>query len=175
MMTLFCLICIVLYFLHPSPEVYGASTTNLLGVFTYQYLHGSLLHLTINVASLLLLYKPFKLIYGNRFNYDNDVALFLVIYIGSVLAALVSPFNTPTVGASGMVFFILGAILGLRPTKQQFINYIWIFLGVIVSAIAGHSNTLLHIVAFLIGVAFAILRIKYDDCRTEQNRRVQTN
>ena len=175
MMILFCVICIMLYFLHPSPEVYGASMSNVWGVFTYQFLHGSILHLAVNVVSLLLLFKPFKLIYGNRFNYDNGIVLFLIIYAGSVISALVSALAIPTVGASGMVFFILGAILGFRPTKQQFINYIWIFLGVIVSAIAGHSNTLLHIVAFLIGVVFAILRIKYDDCRTEHNRRVQTN
>ena len=174
-MLIFCVICIVIYFLHPSPDVYGVSLHNLLGAFTYQFLHGSLLHLAINVASLLLLYKPFKIIYGNRFNYDNDMVLFLIIYAGSVLAALVTPLSIPTVGASGMVFFILGTILGLRPTKQQFINYIWVFLGIIVSVIMGHSNTLLHIAAFLIGVLFAIMRIKYDDCRTENNRRVQTN
>ena len=175
MMLIFCVICIVIYFLHPSPDVYGVSLHNLLGAFTYQFLHGNLLHLAINIASLLLLYKPFKFIYGNRFDYDNDLVLFLIIYAGSVLAALVTPLSIPTVGASGMVFFILGTILGLRPTKQQFINYIWVFLGIIVSVIMGHSNTLLHIAAFLIGVLFAIMRIKYDDCRTENNRRVQTN
>ena len=174
-MIIFCIICVILFFLHPSPDAYGVSIYNLSGMFSYQFLHGNLLHLAINVASLLLLYKPFKLIYGNRFNYDNDLVLFLIIYAGSVLAALVTPLSIPTVGASGMVFFILGAIPGLRPTKQQFINYIWVFLGVIVSVIMGHSNTLLHIAAFLIGVLFAIMRIKYDDCRTENNRRVQTN
>jgi membrane associated rhomboid family serine protease len=175
MMLIFCIICVVVYFLHPSPDVYGVSLHNLCGIFSYQFLHGNLLHLGINIASLLLLYKPFKIIYGNRFNYDNDVVLFLIIYAGSILAALVTPLSIPTVGASGMVFFILGAILGLRPTKQQFINYIWVFLGVIVSVIMGHSNTLLHIAAFLIGVLFAIIRVKYDNCRPENNRRLQTH
>jgi uncharacterized membrane protein len=74
-----------------------------------------------------------------------------------------------------MVFFILGAILALRPTKQQFINYIWVFLGIIVSAILGHSNTILHVVAFILGLLFIIARITYDNCRTKNNRRVQTD
>jgi membrane associated rhomboid family serine protease len=175
MLITFCTLCFVLYFVCQSPEVYGASLHNIDGIFSYQFLHANIYHLAINIVSLWLIYKPFKIIYGNRFNYENDLVLFAIVYISSVLSALFTLSSTPTVGASGMVFFILGAILGLRPTKQQFINYIWIFLGVIVSAIAGHSNTLLHIVAFLIGVVFAILRIKYDDCRTKHNRRVQTN
>lgn len=175
MIIIFCIICTVLYFFHLSPDVFGVSLYNLHGVFTYQFLHGNLLHLIVNVASLLLLYKPFKIIYGNRFNYDNDIILFLIIYIGSVLAALVTPLDIPTVGASGMVFFILGAILGLRPTKKQFINYIWVFLGFIASAIMANSNTLLHVAAFLIGVLFAIARIMYDNSRRKNNRGVQTN
>jgi membrane associated rhomboid family serine protease len=155
--------------------MYGVSLHNLGGAFSYQFLHGNMLHLIINIASLLLLYNPFKLLFGNRFNYDNSVVLFLIIYAGSVLAALVAPTSTPTVGASGMVFFILGAILAIRPTKQQFINYIWVLLGVIVSAISKNSNTLLHVVAFILGVLFILSIIKYDDCRAKHNRRVQTN
>lgn len=175
MMILFCIVCIVLYFFHPSPEVYGVSDTNLCGMFTYQFLHANMLHLIVNIVSLYLVYKPFKIIYGNRFNYDNDIVLFLIIYLASVLAAMFGLSSTPTVGASGMVFFILGAILALRPTKKQFINYIWVFIGFIVSAFMENSNTLLHLAAFVIGVLFAIARIKYDDCRTENNRRLQTN
>ena len=174
-MILFCIVCIGLYFFHPSPEMYGVSASNLCGVFSYQFLHGNLLHLIVNVVSLLLLYKPFRTIYGNRFNYDNDFVLFLIIYIASVLAALLGCSSIPTVGASGMVFFILGAILALRPTKQQFINYIWVFFGIIASVFFGNSNTLLHLAAFTIGVLFAIARIKYDYCRIKNNRRLQTH
>lgn len=174
-MIVFCIVCIIIFLLSPSPEAYGVSLHNLDGVFTYQFLHGNWLHLAVNVLSLVLLYKPFKIIYGNIFNSDNNIVLLLIIYAGSVLAALITPLDIPTVGASGMVFFILGAILALRPTKQQFINYIWVFLGIIVSAIMGHANTPLHVAAFFIGVLFGIIRIAYDNIRTKYNRRIQTN
>lgn len=175
MLVLFCLICIVLFFVHPSPELYGVSLYNLIGAFSYQFLHANLLHLVINVISLFVLYKPFKFIYGNKFNFDNDVVLFSCIYLGSVIAALLTSTDVPTVGASGMVFFILGAILALRPTKQQFINYIWVLIGFIASAVIGNSNTLLHLAAFILGVLFIILRMTYDYCRTKGYRRLQEN
>ena len=175
MIYLFYLACIVLYIVSPCNLALGVSVDHMVGIFTYQFMHANVLHLIVNILSLCLMYNPIKKIYETRFSAIRIPNLFVVLYISSVMVGGFCALPEPTVGASGMVFFILGAILGLRPTKQQFINYIWIFLGVIVSAIAGHSNTLLHIVAFLIGVVFAILRIKYDDCRTEHNRRVQTN
>lgn len=175
MMYVFYIICIIVFIISPPADVFGVSEYNLLGSFSYQFLHGNWLHLVINLLSLHLIYKPFKLLYGNRFNYDNDLVLFAIIYIASVLSALILPSSIPTVGASGMVFFILGAILALRPTKQQFINYIWVFLGIIVSAILEHSNTILHVVAFILGLLFIIARTTYDNCRTKNNRRVQAN
>lgn len=174
-MIVFYIICIIVFMLDPSPELYGVSMSNLAGAFTYQFLHGNILHLIINLLSLYLIYKPFKFLYGNRFNYDNDFVLLLISYIGSVAASIISVKHIPTVGASGIVFFILGAILALHPTKQQFINYIWVLVGVIVSAIFGNSNTTLHVVAFLMGVLFIIIRMMYDNCRRENNRGLQTN
>lgn len=175
MIYVFYIICVVVFIISPSADVFGVSEHNLLGSFSYQFLHGNWLHLIINLLSLHLIYKPFRILYGNRFNYDNDLVLFTIIYLASVTSALFFPLPVPTVGASGMVFFILGAILALRPTKQQFINYIWVFLGIIVSAILGHSNTILHVVSLILGLLFIIARITYDNCRTKNNRRVQTN
>lgn len=64
----------------------------------------------------------------------------------------------PTVGASGIVFALLGMLLMLNPTLRQLRNYIYVALTVILQLFFGHSNIALHLLAFTFGALAVILR-----------------
>jgi membrane associated rhomboid family serine protease len=76
---------------------------------------------------------------------------------------------TPTVGASGMVFFLLGMLIILNPTLQQLKNYIYVVLAVIVSIIFGNSNVSLHALSFVFGALYTITLIAYDNRRIKDS------
>lgn len=76
--------------------------------FSYAFLHGGLLHLALNMVTLVSLGRVVVERVGRR--------RFLVIYFGSVLGgsgvyAVLTITGTPMVGASGALFGLAGAIL----------------------------------------------------------------
>ena len=139
---------------------FALSTGNLWGCLTYSFFHVSWLHLLINVLALALMYAPVRNIYCCRFNRSHTHFLF-VLYACAVLAGLCAAANTPTVGASGIVFALLGMLLMLNPTLRQLRNYIYFALSVIIQLFFGHSNTALHLVAFAFGAIAVILPAAY--------------
>lgn len=145
----------------------GMSQSNLIAALYYPFLHTSWLHLLINIFSLAMLWHPAQKLWAQRFEgiywiprqrAFMRLRLFIYTYTGAVLAALITANNTPTIGASGLVFYLLGMILLLNPTKQQLINYIPILLAVILQFFIGNSNVMLHIVAFIIGAISVIIK-----------------
>lgn len=82
---------------------------------------------------------------------------FINMYCCAVFAGLFAAKQTPTIGLSGIVFAILGALLLLNPTKRQLQNYIYLALAVVIQLFFGKSNTLLHICAFALGALTVII------------------
>ena len=139
---------------------FALSADNPWGCFTYPIVHVSWLHLLINLLALVLMYAPVRNIYCCRFN-RSHIHFLLVIYICTVLAGLCASADTPTVGASGIVFTLLGMLLMLNPTRRQLRNYIYVAFAVLIQLFWGHSNIALHIIAFAFGVIAVILPTAY--------------
>ena len=169
MMQLFYIACIVLYFISPCNLAYGVSIEHMAGIFTYQFMHASILHLIVNILSLMLMYEPIKNLYESRFSAIHIPNLFVVLYLSSVAVGGFCAMHTPTVGASGMVFFLLGMLIMLNPTLQQLKSYIYVLLAVIASIILGNSNVALHILSFVFGALYTITLIAYDNRRIKDS------
>ena len=142
----------------PDCTCMGVSLEHMTNAYIYQFAHASWLHLIINALSLILMFNPIRKIYEERFGETSQWVFFAIPYLGSILAALLTPQSIPTVGASGIVFFLLGELIMLRPTLKQLQGYIYVALAIIVQIIRGKSNVALHIVAFILGALFIILR-----------------
>lgn len=170
MIYLFVIVCIVVYLIEPCNMALGVSNTAPQSAFLYQFSHASVLHLCINMFSLLIMYRPICNIYCTRFNVHHTTAFFLICYLSSAVAAIFTATDVPTIGASGMVFFLLGALVMLRPTIKQLQNMIYVVIAVIISIFTGTSNVALHILSFVLGCLFIIIRIAYDDRRIKDSK-----
>lgn len=159
MIYIFLIVCVCVYAFYPDCTALGVSLENMNHAYIYQFAHGSWLHLGINALSLILIFNPIRKVYEERFGETSQGLFLLFSYIGSVLAALLTAQDIPTVGASGIVFFLLGELLMLRPTMRQLQGYIYIAIAIIVQLIRGKSNVALHIVAFILGALFIITRL----------------
>ena len=118
------------------------------------------------------MFNPIYRLYTQRFGDISTLRFFIYCYLGSVLAALFCAQAIPTIGASGIVFFLLGILLMLNPTRRQLSSYMLVLLAIAVQFLKGNSNIALHIIAFVLGCLFVIIRllwqykksyISYDD------------
>ena len=80
---------------------------------TSMFLHGDLLHLFSNMFSLL--------IFGSYIELSFSKVKFLLIYfisgfLGSLFTVFFLPLNTISLGASGAIFGLIGAVLSLTET-----------------------------------------------------------
>jgi membrane associated rhomboid family serine protease len=94
--------------------------------FTYQFLHGSLLHI---VGNMLFLF-----IFGNNVNDRLGNLGYLAFYLaGGVFAGIsyviLSGGDTPMVGASGAIAAVTGAYLVLLPRSNVTIVYFYFLVG----------------------------------------------
>jgi membrane associated rhomboid family serine protease len=90
-------------------------------LITAGFLHGSILHLLFNVYILWVLGSQLESILGKR--------KFIVIYFvsligGSVASFLFSPFGTYSIGASGAIFGLMGAMLVVGRKKRLDISQV---------------------------------------------------
>ncbi|HLE07031.1 MAG TPA: rhomboid family intramembrane serine protease [archaeon] len=97
-----------------SSEVFARPWTILTSIF----LHGGIEHLMYNMFALVLFGLILEEIVGSR--------KFLLLYFSSGLIASLAtiPFYNASLGASGAVFGILGALAILRPKMVVWINFI---------------------------------------------------
>ncbi len=96
----------------------------IINFFTYQFLHGGLMHL---VGNMLFLY-----IFGNNVNDRLGQVGYLAFYLGGgVVAGIghVLTSTTPVLGASGSVSAITGAFLVLYPYSHTTIIYFFYLIG----------------------------------------------
>ena len=90
-------------------------------LFTAGFLHGSILHLLFNVYILWILGSQLESILGKR--------KFIIIYFvslmgGSIASFLFSPFGTYSIGASGAIFGLMGAMLVVGRKKRLDISQV---------------------------------------------------
>lgn len=159
MIYLFVVICLCVLLFVPDSMALAVSSEHLLCACTYQFAHAGWLHLCINALSLLVMFNPIYKVYINRIGYISPSRFFIYCYLGSVLAGLCTAQSTPTVGASGIVFFLLGVLLMLNPTLRQLRGYIAVAIAIGIQIYSGNSNISLHISAFVFGCLFIIMHL----------------
>lgn len=146
-------------------------------IFTSMFMHANLMHLFVNMMSLLFLGSFLERLIGSKRFLFIYIVSGIVASLAFVFFALVfkSDLNVPAVGASGAIFGIGGILAVLTPRLPVFILFIPIampmWFGIvlmlalmwIVSAIVGLpiGNTA-HLGGFVAGLIYGFyLRIKY--------------
>jgi len=77
-------------------------------LFTVALLHGGLWHLAFNLLALYSLGTPLENYFGKS---KYLLILFVSLICGSTLSALLSPSYVYSIGASGMIFGLFGALM----------------------------------------------------------------
>ena len=85
-------------------------------LITHTFLHGGSLHLLLNMGVLFIVGNLLERLYGG----SRFLILYLISAIGGSLATLYFVRDAPSVGASGAIFGLMGALvaLGLRHKNQ---------------------------------------------------------
>lgn len=167
MMYLFLFICFIIYLVVPneSLSLLGTTYDSLWHCFSYPFAHASFIHWLVNAIALGTMWEPICNIYIRKFYATSQsspalikVKLFFEVYMGAVIASLFTVKDIPTIGASGMVFFLLGMLIILNPTKRQLISFIPVAIAIVMQIFFSNSNIFLHILAFIFGVLFIIIK-----------------
>ncbi|MDR1883068.1 MAG: rhomboid family intramembrane serine protease [Prevotella sp.] len=155
MKYLFIAICVIMYCLPvDSPAVGYASGAPAYTFFIYMVFHKSIVHLSINMAGFYFAYGSMK------------CKFFPLLYAGAVLVAFLSASGTPSVGASGLIYILLGIrAASVITDPHRFIPFFSLVLlslstGFIIPGIDG----LIHLTGFSLGFLSSIIRsILYDE------------
>lgn len=133
-------------------------------LFTCMFLHGGIMHLFLNIYGLVLAAIFVEPILGRR----NYAILYIVSGICGSIASIWWYSNTVSVGASGAIFGLYGAILGLLLTdafpkegKKGMFIMIGIFVGInLLFGLTGGIDNAAHIGGLLSGGLLGIILYK---------------
>jgi rhomboid protease GluP len=102
-------------------------------LLTSVFVHGGLIHLAVNMWCLINIGPLLERLYGNL----GYIALYLAAGIGGAIASAATPPPKPSVGASGAIFGVLGALISfliihrrsipatvLRPLRGSAIGFV---------------------------------------------------
>lgn len=149
----------ILFIILPMDSIIsnGVANESLCNCFHYEIMHASWLHLIINTIALCSLWFPIRKIYIRKYNEETNLLNFST-YISAVIAGLACATTVPTVGMSGMVYFLLGVLIMMCPTKRLALNYLWVAAACLVQLYFGHTNVALHLFSFMEGVVYICVR-----------------
>lgn len=141
----------------------GYSTdSGILPNFYYFLLHANVFHLSANVIFFHELGKTAKIL-RNQTGFKGIEYVMLASGVAiSVLSSFISVYDTPTVGASGVGFAIMGMITSFYSSKR---NFFVLFLAVAMSfalSLFVNFNAMLHLYSCILGVAAGfVIRFAY--------------
>ena len=129
-------------------------------LITCAFLHGGLMHIVFNMYALKIMGSDLEYVYGK--------VKYLLIYFGSALTASIFSYvfgpNTVSVGASGAIFGMLGAMLvfGIKNRKRIGKGYAFnllqvIVLNVLIGITMSNIDNSAHMGGFIAGAALAAL------------------
>lgn len=158
-----------------NSELYGISAYQVYRngqsyrLVTYLFTHASIAHLLSNSTSLVLIGR----MYARK---RNPLDVLIVFMGGGIIAGICSvsykmvtyESTVYTVGASGAVFAILGALLAnvfmdnaTIGYRKEYVKYAVVTL--VLSALGSNTDNVCHIAGFLSGAAFDFLLTKADN------------
>lgn len=129
-------------------------------LFTCMFLHGGIVHLTCNMYSLYIVGPQISRIYGT-FKY------IIIYFCGGLVSSIVSYIfsaNTLSVGASGAIFALVGALLAFALSERKNINKKYIsglFQVIVINLFIGFSmsniDNFAHIGGLIGGLVIGII------------------
>jgi membrane associated rhomboid family serine protease len=136
-------------------ESVGVADGELYRLLTAAFLHGSILHLALNMYALFLFGPPLEAALGRT----RFTALYLISALGGSAAsyAFSNP-GQPSLGASGAVFGLLGAFLVLNRRLGRDTSGVLVFLGINLAfgVLAANIDWRAHLGGLLAGVLCAV-------------------
>ncbi len=135
-------------------------------LITSVFLHGSWLHLAFNMYVLYVLGPPLERLLGHvRF-----LALFLIAGLGGAVASFTfSSINTVSVGASGAIFGLMGALVVAGRHLRTDITQVLVLIGinVVIGFIAPGVDWRAHLGGLITGAAVALVISKAPPGRSQ--------
>lgn len=136
-------------------------------LLTSMFLHGGLMHLFLNISGLLIAAIFIEPLLGRK----NYFILYILSGLCGGIASICWYPNTISVGASGAIFGLYGAILGLLLTnafpkrgKRGILTMIGIYVGVnLLWGLTGGIDNAAHIGGLLSGALVGIILYKLDE------------
>ncbi len=125
-------------------------------LLTSVFLHGSWLHLAFNMYVLYVLGPPLERLLGH----GRFLALFLIAGLGGAVASFsFSSINTVSVGASGAIFGLMGALVVAGRHLRADITQVLVLIGinVVIGFIAPGIDWRAHLGGLLTGAAVAFV------------------
>ena len=123
-------------------------------LLTAGFLHGSIIHLLFNVYILWVLGSQLESILGKT----KFVLIYFVSLIGGSIASfLFSPFGTYSIGASGAIFGLMGAMLVVGRNKRLDISQVAVLvvLNVVIGFVLSGIDWRAHLGGLAAGVLIA--------------------
>lgn len=138
----------------------GYSTTSSVYThFTYMFQHAGVIHLTVNSLTFIGMFRSVE-------KYINKYILSITIISISVASSFLSIYDMPTVGASSMIYAMIGIYIpiiilydkAIIINKKKYTMFIFfIFISLIISYLKNNSNFWLHVYSLLIGISSGII------------------
>ena len=141
----------------------GFSTTSPLNThLTYMFQHASLMHLVLNSISFVILFKVLTI-------YVNKHKMFLSVLAIGFVASFFSEHLLPTVGASSMIYAMVGMLYGLvcrkklefEDKKYIYLNLVTLLIYLTMSYLIKNSNFSIHFISLVMGFIVGVGLPKY--------------
>lgn len=117
--------------------------------FSYPFQHVGWIHLILNSISFVSLYDILRK--------ALPVYVFLTCaYLIAVSASFFSEYNIPTVGASGVIYAMIGLFISISirgkrlrivNTKMFFVYMMCVVISILLSALRGNANNFCHVIS----------------------------
>lgn len=120
--------------------------------FTYMFQHAGISHLVMNsIVFISMFYRIQENV--------NQWLLSGILIIASFIASFLSIYDIPTVGASSMIYVMIGMFFSfvvlsdtIKDKKKYFTSTLVVFSALLISAFKHNSNFWLHVFSLLIGL-----------------------
>jgi membrane associated rhomboid family serine protease len=141
-------------------ELGFTADSHLLTRFTYMFTHVRFMHLFLNLLTIdLLLSTAFTQGYSK---------LLPAAIIGAVLATFGSEMSMPTIGASGVLYFLIGEV-SARKWSLNVLFLIAVLITVnVMYYLKTNTNTIIHALCFVYGFVYRGLTIIINDLKLKQ-------
>lgn len=137
-----------------NTKLLGYSTGSpLWTLLTFNIVHISFIHLLINSIVFLSYWRILK-------EFINKYVFSIMIILIPAISAYLSFPNTPTVGASAMIYTMTGIYVYSVPVPKSVLIQIWVLIitsFIFTFLFAPHVNTLIHVYSFLISYFSSVI------------------